>query len=83
MSKIVAFAGNIVPGEANPDIVADVERLLIEARSGELTAIAYCTVRGDSKGTGWAGNAGTRDAIGAAILMLQHRYAAGLLDWEQ
>ena len=83
MSKVIAFAENIIPGQANPDIIADIERLLSHAKSGNLTAIAYCTVYRDTKGTGWAGNMGTRDALAATIAMLQHRYSAGLLDWEQ
>ena len=76
MSKVVAFQGNIIPGEANPDIVDELERLLDEARSGELQAIAYCTVSGDAKGTGWPGNAGKSDALGVAVAMLSWRYIA-------
>jgi hypothetical protein len=76
MSKVVAFKGSIIPGEANPDIIEELERLLTEARSGELEAFAYCTVVGDAKGTGWTGNAGKSDALAAAIGMLSWRYIA-------
>ena len=83
MSKVVSFQANIIPGNPNPDIVMEIERLLDEAKSGDLTGFAYCTIRNDNKGTGWSGNAGTRDSLGAAIMMLHHRYAAGLLGLEE
>ena len=79
MTKVVAIYGNTVPGEPNADMITDLERMLEEAKSGELQAIAYCTVREGHKGTGWVGNSGTRDSIAAAIAMLSHRYADALL----
>lgn len=82
MSNVVAFQDCIPPGEANPEIVADLERLLSEAKAGDLIGLAYCTIRDDSKGTGWNGNAGTRDAMGMAIAMLFHRYTGTSLGWD-
>ena len=82
MSQIIAFKGGSIPGVADPDIVAELERLLEEAKSGDLQAIAYCTVRDDEKGTGWVGMAGTRDSIAASIAILQFRYCAQMLEGE-
>ena len=82
MTNVVAFQDNNIPGTANQDIVAECEMLLAEAQSGELIGFAYCTIRNDSKGTGWTGNAGTRDAIGSAIAMLFHRYTNASLGWD-
>lgn len=79
MSEIVAFKGNTVPGEPNKDIIADLEQLLSEAKAGQISAIAYCTVRQGTIGTGWAGGSGTRGDMSSAILMLSHRYAGALL----
>lgn len=80
MTKIVALNGNIIPGQPNPDIVADLEFLLEQAKSGSLAAFAFCTVYADVKGTGWSGNGGTRDSLHAAIAMLQHRYTRLMLE---
>ena len=79
MTNIVAIYGNTVPGEPNQDMIDDLDRMLGEAKSGELQAIAYCTVRDGHKSTGWVGNSGTSDSIAAAIAMLSHRYADALL----
>lgn len=83
MSKVVAIHGHTIKGAPNPDVIEELERLLEDARRGDLEAIAYCTVYPDSKGTGWAGGSGTRDAVAAAIMMLQHRYAAAILEPEE
>lgn len=80
MSKVIAFKYNTIPGEPNKDIIEDLERLLAEAKAGQLEAIAYCTVRQGALGTGWVGGSGTRSAVSSAILMLSHRYAAALLE---
>ena len=80
MSNVVALADNLIPGQANPDIVEDLEQLLDEARRGELTAYAVCAVYADAKKTAWCGNAGTRDALASTIIMLQARYAQRLLE---
>ncbi len=80
MSKVVAFKDNTIPGEPNQDIIDELERLLSEAMSGQLEAIAYSTVRQGAIGTGWAGGSGTRGNISSAILMLSYRYASALLE---
>ena len=79
MSKVVAINGHTVPGEPNSDIIDELERLLDQARSGDLDAIAYCTVRKGCAGTGWVGGSGMRYPIGAAVMMLHHRYGEALL----
>ena len=80
MSNITPFRDSIIPGHPVPDVVADLERLLADAKSGRLRAIAYATVAPPLKGTGWSGDNGTSDAVAAAITMLAHRYAEGLLE---
>lgn len=79
MSKVIAFKDNTIPGEPNKNIIDELERLLAEAKAGQLDAIAYCAVRQRTIGTGWAGGSGARSAISSAILMLSHRYAGALL----
>lgn len=80
VSNVVAFMNTIPPGEANPDIVAELEALLKEAKSGSLRAIAYATFsEGDYTGTGWVGSDGTRHPLSSCIAMLQHRYSECLL----
>lgn len=77
---VVAFKNSILPGEANPDMVATIERLLEQAKSGELRGFAYATFAiGDITGTGWEGSDGSRHPISSAIAMLQHRYTEALL----
>lgn len=83
MSKVVAFKDHIIPGDPNLEIVADIEQLLDEAKSGALTGFAYAAIRDNDNGTGWCGNAGTREALGAAIMMLNHRYAHSLLGLDE
>jgi hypothetical protein len=78
--SVVPFGDSILPGEANPALVAELERLLSEARSGDLRAIAYGSVRaGNVLGTGWVGSDGTRNPVATVILMLHSRYASALL----
>lgn len=53
--NVVAFGHTIPPGEPNPDIVADLERLLAQAKNGELRGFAYAVFfyqRGASDGMG-------------------------------
>ena len=83
MSQVIVFKNNIVPGEADPMIVEELERLLEDAKRGDLRALGFCTVYADSKGTGWAGMAGTSDQLGMAMSMLSHRYTAQVLEGEQ
>lgn len=79
-AEIKTIHGGRVPGAPSTGIIEDLERLLSEARSGRLVGLAYATANEDGKqGTGWAGEAGSRHPLGTAIMMLNHRYAAGLL----
>lgn len=79
MAEIRAIHGGSIPGKADADIVETLERLLDEARQGDITAIAYAVVRPDEIGTGWTGGAGTRDGIGMAISLLAARYPLSVL----
>lgn len=77
--SVVPFKDSIPPGEPNLDMVEELERLLSEARSGELRGIAYATFKmGGSTGTGWSGSDGSRLPLGAAIMMLHSRYGEAL-----
>lgn len=81
MGDVLTFGKTVLPGEANPDIVEILEKLLEEAKSGELRGLAYCTVKlNNVLGTGWAGSDGTRYLLGAATGMLAHRYSGALLE---
>lgn len=82
--KIVKLA---IPTGTEPvaDLVATLEFLLAEAKSGNLRAIAYATVRGakcDETGTGWSGGHGTRMPLAGSVLMLHDRYAEALRSGE-
>lgn len=80
MAEILKFSDAILPNEANPGLVETLEILLGQAKSGELRAMAYATVRTNNvRGTGWDGSDGTRDALSGAIMMLHSRYASDLL----
>ena len=77
---VVAFKDNILPSQPVQGVIDELESLLAEAKSGDLRAIGYCTVRENSKGTGWAGDAGTSEGLATAVSMLQHRFIAALLE---
>jgi hypothetical protein len=80
-AEIKTIHGGSKPGEPSAELVETLEYLLKDAKSGELVALGYATVRnGKVKGTGWDGMAGTRDTLGSAINMLHHRYTKALLD---
>lgn len=79
--SVVSIHGHSIPGEPEPGVVEDLERLLQEAKDGSLTAVAYAAVKASgAQATGWAGGSGTRHPLGTAIMMLSHRYAGGLLE---
>lgn len=79
MSEVIGFKGAVPQGQAVPEIVELLEGLLERARSGEIHALAYAAARGEGDGfsSGWEGNSGTRDALGAALSFLHHRYYDG------
>jgi prepilin-type N-terminal cleavage/methylation domain-containing protein len=49
----VSLKGNIIPGEANPDVIAEREDILAAAKAGEVQGFAIATVMGGGKGSGW------------------------------
>jgi hypothetical protein len=80
MSNVIKLGSDVLQGEPSAELIETIERLLEMAKSGHLRAIAYATIREcDVVGTGWDGTAGTRYSLGSAIMMLQSRYAEGLL----
>lgn len=62
------------------ELVERLERLLAEARTGELRGIGYAAIRGGRIATGWWWGDGVTntDAI-AAVSVLQHEYVAETL----
>jgi len=75
MSDVVRLWGGVSEGSVVPDVVEILEELLERAKAGELQALAFATVNGGGAlGTGWNGNEGTRDVMGASISLLQSRY---------
>jgi hypothetical protein len=81
MTNIVKFGKTVLPGEANEELVATIEQLLSDAKSGSLRALAYVTVRENNViGSGWDGSDGTRYPLAAAISILSVRYAMALQD---
>lgn len=79
-AEIIPVYGGRKPEEPSAAIIETLEGLLSRARSGSLVGLGYCTVSANGEhGTGWDGEAGTRHPLGAAIMMLNHRYAAALL----
>ena len=81
MSKVIAFRDTVLVGEPNPEIVETLERLLDEARSGELRGIAYAACKvGDVTATGWDGSDGSRHPLSTAIAVLNSRYARALYE---
>jgi hypothetical protein len=81
VSNVLKFGKTVLPGEANDDLVETIEGLLAQAKSGELRALAYCTVRDNNViGTGWDGSDGTRYPLGTAISILSVRYPTAVMD---
>lgn len=81
MSNVVRFGKTVLPGEANDDLVATLEWLLADAKSGCLRGLAYATVRENNViGSGWDGSDGTRYPLAAAISILSVRYPTALQD---
>lgn len=83
MADILTMKGVTVaaPDEAVADVITELEHMLEEARAGRLRAVGAALVYLDGKtGTSWAGALGTRYPLGGAIMMLQHRYAARLIE---
>lgn len=80
MAEIIAVHGGRAPGTPSKDIIASLESLLERAKAGELNGFAYAiTSDSGSQATGWDGEAGSRHPLGTAIMMLNFRYAQGLV----
>ena len=79
--KVATIHGGRIPNTPSDEVVATLERLLLDAKAGNLVALAYAVVReGNGQSTGWDGEAGTRHTLGTAIAMLQHRYVGDMLE---
>lgn len=80
------LTGACLPGEANDDLVAALERLADRARRGEITSLAWAGWTGrvsDTLITGWEGEGGSQFAVCAAINILNISYSAGLMDQDE
>ena len=76
MGEVISPFGRVPPGTADADIVADLERILEEAKRVEIVAIAYAYAAPNRDTTlGWChgDNAGTHVML-AALTGLQARY---------
>ena len=74
----------MLPGEVNQDLVEALESLTERAKAGEISGLAWAGVVGAQGNgdlvTGWDGAGGTKFLIGAAIMLLQSRYAESMVD---
>ena len=78
-AAIHTLHGNTAPGEPVADVVADLEMLLAQAKTGNIRAVAYSAVKaGGSASTGWAGDGGTIHDLGAGIGYLFHRFFSAM-----
>ena len=80
MAEIKTIHGGRIPGEPSAIVIETLERLLADARRGEVIGFAYAIVRPNGEqATGWDGEGGSRHTVASAIMMLNHRYATALL----
>lgn len=75
---------SVVPirnAEPDQDLIAEIERLLEEAKRGELTAFGYAVTKQDGTiATGWTGHGvGVRHGMCAAVHLLSHRYTDAMI----
>lgn len=74
MSKVVSLKGAPLPDTADPDVIEGLEKLLEEARRGEIVAFGYAVVRPSSQATGWRGGEGVNKfMLHSAAALLTHR----------
>lgn len=78
--RVVSLHGNTIEGEPDPEVIAQLEQLLAEAKAGTLTGIAFATTHSNRNvGKGWSGLPGTRFQLGGAIGMMQAGFNLMLL----
>jgi hypothetical protein len=83
MADVIGFRGAVIPGEPVPAVVDALEWLLAAAQRGEVRGIAYAISSPEGVSTDWVGCEGTRHPLASGVLILHHRYAAGLVDAAQ
>ena len=75
--KVVALRGGMVPGAPQPELVAQLERLLVEARAGTLQWMAWAAVlHDDSTEAHWAGDCRASIAAGC-VGWMHHKFFSG------
>lgn len=63
------------------EVIERIEELLERARRGDIVGIAYAVIeQNNGMGTGWCGGHGTRDRIGMAVGILNHRYISAVIE---
>lgn len=73
--SVCALFGGAPAGEADAEIIERLEELLEQARRGEIACIAYAYADpGKTKKTGWIGQQGTTDTLGASVSLLFRDY---------
>jgi len=71
---VVSLKGAPIPGVANPDVIEMLERLLEEAKRGEIVALGYALVGPASQRTGWRGGDNqNKFLLHSAARLLEHR----------
>ena len=74
MSNVISLTGNIPHGEPNQDIIEDLERLLEEAKSGELRGLVYGVVRKNGHlGNGFSASGDEIIKLVASAALASHR----------
>ena len=83
-NRIASIKVRLSEGAVNLELIAELEKLLDEAKSGEIYGLAYATVQKRScTGSGWVGLEGQQNSMSTAIMRLYHRYAFELLHGEE
>ncbi|AUM59795.1 pyridoxamine 5'-phosphate oxidase [Pseudomonas phage PMBT14] len=73
MTKVMGIHGNVAPGEPVPSVVALLEKVLEQAKAGEITAVALATVQTDGRcWNDWAHKADYFTLLGS-LARLQQR----------
>jgi hypothetical protein len=81
MAEVISLRGDVPPGEAVPDIVQALRDLTERAERGEIHGFAFAMSRADGQVEhGWETAYGQGFRTAAAIMALQHRFAAWLLE---
>ena len=80
MTNVTSLHGHPVAVEVNEEVIETLERLLQEARDGQILGLAYAAAQhGDKSSCGWT-NCPDGVSLGTGILGLSYRF--GQATWE-